>query len=241
MDPLSKTAHRPWPPPSRPWLMKQIWRDLLFAHWPMPVSALRPLVPMELPLDTFDDCAWLTIAPFHMEIRPRGLPTVPGMRRIPELNCRTYVTLDGKPGVFFLSLDISSRAAVWTARTFYHLPYFHAEMSVKRSGETVSYSSRRGSAAWRCTYSPASGAQHASPHSIGHFLTERYCLYAVQDGRVYRGDIHHLPWPLQQAHAEIQENTIAQAAGIPLQGPPAIVSFTRELEVLVWWPQAIAG
>ena len=216
--------------------MKQFWRDLLFAHWPVRPEVLRPLVPASLSIDTFERQAWVTIAPFHMEIRPRGSPAPPGFSRIPELNCRTYVTIDGKPGVYFFSLDITSRAAVWGARAFYHLPYFHAVMRVESTGDSVSYSSRRlrREAAWRSTYSAISDVQQSLPGSVEYFLTERYCLYTAHRNRVYRADIHHLPWPLQKARAEIHENSIAEAAGIALAGPPAVLSFAREIEVLVW-------
>lgn len=236
MNPLDKIDHRPWPIPGSAWVMKQFWRDLLFAHWPVPPEALRPLVPASLPINTFEQQAWVTVAPFHMEIRPRGSPTPPGFSRIPELNCRTYVTIDGKPGVYFFSLDITSRAAVWGARAFYHLPYFHAEMRVEKTGEAVSYSSRRvkGEATWGSTYSPISDVRQSAPGSVEYFLTERYCLYTEHRNRVYRANIHHLPWPLQKARAEIHENTISEAAGVALSGPPAVLSFAREIEVLVW-------
>jgi uncharacterized protein YqjF (DUF2071 family) len=214
--------------------MKQIWRDLLFAHWPVEESVLRSLVPAELPLDTFDGQAWLTIAPFRMDIQPRWLPRRSYMSLVPELNCRTYVTVGGKPGVYFFSLDITSRFAVWGARTFYHLPYFHAAMNVQKQGESISYSSRRDGAVWRSIYAPTAGIHLAVPGTIEHFLTERYCLYAVHHDRVYRGEIHHHPWPLQPAEPQIVENSIAEAAGIPLRGAPAILSYTRQIEVLIW-------
>jgi hypothetical protein len=236
---LDQTSNRPWPLPKRPWIMKQVWRDLLFAHWPVAVEALRTLVPAVLALDAFNGDAWVSIAPFHMEIQPRGLPRLSELSNIPELNCRTYVTVDGKPGVYFFSLDITSRLLVWGARTFYHLPYFQAKMSCESSGESISYASRRGNATWRATYEPISEVQLAALGTIEHFLTERYCLYAVHGRRVYRGEIHHAPWPLQQVHAEIQENTIAQTAGISLQGQPSVLSFAREIEVLIWWPQIV--
>ena len=38
---------------------------------------------------------------------------MPGISAFPELNVRTYVTLGGKPGVWFLSLDAANRLAVW--------------------------------------------------------------------------------------------------------------------------------
>jgi hypothetical protein len=161
------------------------------------------------------------------------------MSVVPELNCRTYVTVDGKPGVYFLSLDITSRLAVWGARTFYHLPYFHAAMNVKKESATIFYTSRRGKAIWQSTYVPVGDVHLAVEGTIEYFLSERYCLYAVHRGRVYRGEVHHEPWPLQAARAEIRENTIAEAADIPLHGPPAILSFACELEVLIWWPALV--
>ena len=112
-----------------PWIMKQTWNDLLFAHWPIPFAQLRPLVPEGLMLDTFDGQCWIGVVPFWMSgVRARGLPAMPGFSRLPELNVRTYVTYGGKPGVYFFSLDITSHLAVWGARTVYHLPYFHAAM-----------------------------------------------------------------------------------------------------------------
>jgi uncharacterized protein YqjF (DUF2071 family) len=238
MNPLAKTDHRPWPLPERPWVMKQVWRDLLFAHWPLPQELVRRLVPAPLELDTFGAQAWITLAPFHMSVCPRSLPSLSSIR---ELNCRTYVRFGGKPGVLFLSLDASSRLAVWAARRFYHLPYFYADMRIEKSGETVCYSSRRGEAVWQADYGPISNGQMASRGTIDHWLTERYGLYTVHQGRVYRGDIHHLPWFLQRAEAHIQVNTIAQVAGIRLPGSPSLLSFTREIEVLVWPLAKAAG
>src|SRR5436305_13113339 len=111
--------------------MKQVWNDLLFAHWPIPISELRQLVPSQLPLDTFDGRCWVGVVPFWMSgVRARALPAIPGLSRFPELNVRTYVTCGGKPGVYFFSLDASNLPAVWAARRFYHLPYFHAAMEV---------------------------------------------------------------------------------------------------------------
>ena len=240
MDPLLRqTDHRPWALPSGPWIMTQIWRDLLFAHWRVPVAAVRPLIPGGLELDTFDGEAWISVTPFHMSVRPRGMPILPGMSALPELNCRTYVRTEGKPGVFFFSLDTASRAAVLGARTAYHLPYFRARMCVTKRDGTISYSSHRGKAAWLADYAPISPVVHALPGALDHWLTERYCLYTGWRGRVYRGEIHHAPWPLQKAWAKIAENSVAQAAGVEASGPPALLGFSRELKVLIWPLQRI--
>ena len=217
--------------------MFQTWHDLLFAHWPIPLEALRPLVPHQLPLDTFDGKCWLGIAPFHMSgVRARGVPPLPGLSRFPEVNVRTYCTLDGQPGVFFFSLDAANRPAVWAARSFYHLPYFFARMEAQVAGDDVSYFSRRlnGEAELQARYRPIAPVQLRRPGTLEHWLTERYCLYAVADERVYRAEIHHLPWPLQDAHAEFEKNTMAAAAGLSLPPVEPLLHFAKQLQVLIW-------
>ena len=120
------------------------WRDLLFAHWPLPAADLRHLVPSSLQLDLWSDEAWLGIVPFRMEgIRVRGLLPIPGLSSTPEINVRTYVIVNRKPGVYFFSLDASSRLAVRVARRFFHLPYFDARMGVRRDGDWIRYITSR--------------------------------------------------------------------------------------------------
>jgi uncharacterized protein len=82
--------------------MQQIWNDLLFAHWPIAPEVMRPLVPSSLPLDIFDGQCWVAVTPFHMTgVRPRWTPLLPGLSAFPELNVRTYVDYEGKPGFSF--------------------------------------------------------------------------------------------------------------------------------------------
>ena len=89
--------------------MAQSWHDLLFAHWPVAADALRGLIPGQLAVATFEGQAWVGVVPFRMNgIRLRGLPALPWLSAFPELNVRSYVTLDGRPGVFFFSLDAAN-------------------------------------------------------------------------------------------------------------------------------------
>lgn len=217
--------------------MVQVWHDLLFAHWPIPSEVMRQHVPAELQLDTFDGRAWIGIVPFHMSnVRPRWAPALPGLSRFPELNVRTYVTLDNKPGIYFFSLDAGNWPAVWAARAFYHLPYFHARMRVEVTGDTVSYSSRRGkgSADLNATFQATAPVKIREAGSLEYWLTERYCLYTVYGGSVFRGEIHHLPWPLQDAAAEFRTNTMAHAANINLPEEKPLLHFSKRQEVLIW-------
>ena len=217
--------------------MTQTWHDLLFAHWPLPHAVMRPLVPAQLTLDTFDGQCWAGVIPFHMSgIRGRVLPALPGLSRFPELNVRTYVTYGGKAGVYFFSLDAGNLPAVWAARTFYHLPYFHAAMSSAELDGNIHYESRRfrGTADFRGRYGPTAQGRLRERGSIEHWLTERYCLFTTHRDLVYRGEIHHAPWPLQDAEAEFETNTVAASAGISLPAAAPLLHFARRLEVLIW-------
>ncbi len=235
---LLETAHRTAPPPTAPWVSMQTWNDLLFAHWKYPLDKLRKLVPVELEIDLFDGEAYVGVVPFWMSgVRGRFMPPIPGVHTFPELNVRTYVRVNGIPGVYFFSLDAASRLAVWGARLTYHLPYFFAEMAVHSVGEKVHYKSRRleppGPAEFRGLYWPT-GAARQERSALESFLSERYCLYTVHRGRTYRAYIHHLPWPLQPADAELDTLTVAQAQGLELPKEKPLLHFSRRLEVLVW-------
>ncbi len=245
---LSQTEHRPYPLPGGPWVLRMRWLNLLFMHWPVPEVALRPLIPPALKLDTFDGLAWLGVTPFRMErTRPRFLPAVPWLSSFPELNVRTYATHDGKPGIWFFSLDARNPVAVRLARAAFALPYFDAGMSCEVvRGEEVRYGSVRTHknappARFAASYRPMGGLFNSRPGTLEHFLTERYCLYSADArGRVWRGDIHHWPWPLQRAEAGIEELEMTAQIGVKLPDTKPLLHYARCLDVVAWPPKRIA-
>lgn len=227
--------------------MAQNWHDLLFAHWPVPVSQLRTQIPESLEIDTFGGTGWVGVVPFRMAgVRLRGIPSLLWLSAFPELNVRTYVTAEGKPGVWFFSLDAANAAAVAIARTWFRLPYFRARMSCTNEAGWIKYSSERtdhrgAHAELEGRYRPTGPAMRARLGSLEYFLTERYCLYTADDrGQVIRGEIHHVPWPLQPAEAELAKNTMAEAAGLQLPDVKPLLHFSRELNVVVWQPRRLA-
>jgi uncharacterized protein YqjF (DUF2071 family) len=243
---LEQTAHRPWPMPAAPWIMTQTWNDLLFAHWPVDGDALRALVPASFDLDRFDGATWLGIVPFHMtNVTPRFVPALPWVSAFPELNVRTYVTVGGKPGVFFFSLDAGNPLAVGAARTLLNLPYYSAAMSVAADAGAIVYSSRRQSepaAEFAARYRGLGDQAPAPRGTLEHFLTERYCLYAVDHAyRPYRLEIHHPPWPLESAEAAITQNTMADAAGLRLPSMAPVLHFAKRLDMVCWAPQPLSA
>ncbi|MBI3827606.1 MAG: DUF2071 domain-containing protein [Candidatus Rokubacteria bacterium] len=244
---LPPADHRPWPVPREPWVMAQTWERLLFVHWPVAPAALAGLLPPGLALHTRDGHAWLAVTPFHLTgLRARGLPPVPGLSRFHELNVRTYVIAGGKPGVWFLSLDAESAIAVAAARRLYHLPYFHARFAETVDGGRVRYASRRvhpgaPAAELEVVYAPVAPPAESAPGSLEWWLTERYCLYTVDDGRLLRAEIHHAPWPLQRAEATFTRNTMTAGHGVHLEGPPPLLHYAQRLDVVVWPPAAVAA
>ena len=228
--------------------MKQIWHDLLFAHWPVPVEQVRPLIPLPLQIDTYDGQAWIGVVPFRMSgIRPRWLPALPWISAFPELNVRTYVIADNKPGVWFFSLDAENPIAVAVARRWYYLPYFRARMSCREVGDGIAYESHRihrdaPPAAFVGQYRPVGPVFQAERGSLVYWVTERYCLYVVDSRqRLYRGEIDHSPWPLQMAEAQFSTQTMTLPLGLPLPAAPALLHFSRRQEVRIWQIQAVEG
>jgi uncharacterized protein len=240
---LEHVAHRPYPLPGGRWVMGQSWFELLFAHWPVPVEVLRPHVPESLEVDAFDGSGWLGITPFRIEaLRIRGVPPPPFVSSFRELNVRTYVNRDGRPGIWFFSLDASSRVAVRAARRLYRLPYFHALIEWRNEDDRIHFRSTRQEgrpARFDAEYRPVGDAFHAEPGTLEHFLVERYCLYAQHAGRVYRAEIHHPPWPLQAAEADVAAETMPPPEiALPAQAP--LVHFSARIDVVVWRSRAIA-
>jgi uncharacterized protein YqjF (DUF2071 family) len=215
----------------------------------MDADGVRSLLPRPLRpfLDTFEGTAWVGVVPFWMShVRLRGMPQIPGLSTFAEMNVRTYVSVNGKPGVYFFSLDAENLPAVYGARIGFSLAYFHAKMSVRvDANDEVHYESRRlqkpKPAEFAGSYGPTSSATfNAAPGSVDEFLVERYCLYtADKRGRIYRGNIHHLPWPLQQARADIGINNVAQSHGLHLPEEKPLLHFAKQLEVLIWMPERV--
>ena len=213
--------------------MAQTWEQLLFAHWRVPIERLRAHLPPELEVDTYEGEAWLGITPFRVtNLRLRGTPPLPGVSSFLELNCRTYVSHGGeKPGIWFFSLDASSRLAVEAARRGYRLPYFHARMEGRPRYRCSRVDAERPHV-WESTYGPVGPVSPAEQGTLEHFLAERYCLYTVDGGTLFRAEIHHPPWPLQEAEAVIDVNTMPPD-GLETSGEP-LVHYAERQDVLIW-------
>lgn len=232
---MAETEHRPWPLPERGWVMGQTWDDLLFAHYRVPVEQLREHVPEGLEVQEHSGSGWLGVTPFAITgLRARGTFPLPLASSFLELNVRTYVMRDDKPGIWLFSLDASSQLAVEAARRLYRLPYFRADISLRRCGGEIVYdcSRRREGKAFSGAYRPGGEVSPAEPGTLEHFLIERYCLYAEHEGSLFRAEIHHRPWPLQPAEAQIALNTMPPSQLQMEDGP--LLHYSARQDVVIW-------
>lgn len=240
---LHHLSHRPWPLPDGAWRWQQSWQELAFLHFRAAPQPLARLLPTGVTLQQFDGSAWLGVVPFRMaNVSPRGLHRFASWPEFPELNLRTYVEVGGKPGVWFFSLDAASRLVVFGGRQFFNLPYFSAAMAQERRGEWVNFRSyRHGAAASFVGRYRGTGPEfHAAPGAFEHWLTERYCLYASsRSGALSRVDVHHAPWPLQQAEVEIEETNLIFAAGLTALADKPICHYSRGVDVISFAPERL--
>ena len=223
-------------------LMEHHWGKLLFMHWPISAERLRPLIPPQLAIDTFDGEAWIGVTPFTMwDVRLSFTPPVPYLSDFHELNVRTYVLRDGVPGVWFFSLNTNSSMTVFGARTFYFLPYFNARIDLRQEGDTIHYDLERTDAqrpaAFKASWEIGRELPESEPGTLEFFLTERYCLYSASGESIYRARIHHPPWPLRQAKLISHTSDIAESDYLPMPKGKPLVHYAEALAVYVWPPE----
>ncbi len=222
-------------------VMFQTWSELLFLHWRFPPEQIRPLLPPGLELDTFEGEAYVGLVPFTMTgVRPVWSPPIAPLSNFHETNVRTYVHCKGRdPGVWFFSLDAANVAAVQIARTLWKLPYYFARMRLEKAQGEIEYVSER---LWpapvpavstiRCR--PVGPVTPAAVGTLEHFLAERYILYAYTRSRLYRGRVHHTPYPLQSAEVLTLDESLLAAAQLTRPDTPPLAHYASGVNVRVF-------
>jgi uncharacterized protein len=224
-------------------MMHQNWDNLLFMHWPIDPAAIRPLIPDELEIDTYEGQAWIGVTPFAMNgVRLEGLPAIPGLESLLELNVRTYVHYKGMPGIWFFSLDASKVIPAVAARILFMLPYYKATMHFADNGTEFQFESARLmplNARFKVHWQ--TGVRLREPHleSLAFFLVERYAFFTVASGNVNMVRVYHHPWILDEATVLSYESIMIGALGLSEPTFPPLAHFSRSLHVEVWQPNRV--
>jgi uncharacterized protein YqjF (DUF2071 family) len=224
-------SHRPWPLPEAPWTQAETRERAVLAHWPVPVSDLARLVPPELELQTFAGEAWLGVGCFPVtNLRLRGLPPLPGLSSLLELEVRTYVSDGDRPGIWLLSLEVTHRLMVEAAKRRHRLPAYRAEISLVEDGDALAVWAERDGLRFTARCRPSGSAAAAAPGSFEEFACERFALYTADGGRLYRAELHHAPSRLRPARLELEEATLVP---VVLEGDARALTVERH-DLLVW-------
>lgn len=222
--------------PTRSAVGYQRWRDLLFVHWALPPSVVRPLLPEPLELDLWEGSCFLGIVPFRMRsVRPSWWPRVAGINFL-ETNVRTYVSYRGRPGVYFFSLDANHLPAVWAARLGWGLPYYYARIYLEQQGTRFRAGlERRGAAGCDFVYETGEPLGPSQPESLEFFLLERYLLFVAGRGGILTGQVHHQPYPAYRAQVHESRESLLAAAGLPAaNGLPLYAHYSTGVDVEVF-------
>ncbi|WP_328540067.1 YqjF family protein [Streptomyces sp. NBC_00344] len=227
-------------------LLTQSWLDLAFVHWAVAPEAVAPLLPAGTVPDTFDGVTHVGLIAFRMHrIGWLHLPGIPYLGSFPETNVRLYsVDADGRRAVVFRSLDASRLIPVAVARAAFRLPYMWSRMSVRRSGNTVTYSSSRRRPGPRGAHSRLVirvGERIAEPSALEHFLTARWGLHNAVAGRTLYLPNSHPRWPLYRAGLQECDESLVVAAGLPEpSGEPVSVLFSPGVPVRFGLPSLVS-
>ncbi len=232
--------HRPWSLPKSSWTWRQSWNDLLFVHFRVDTQLAQSLVPKPLKIQEFEGSTWIGIVPFRMNgVMRRPFPNLPWFSNFLELNVRLYVEFEGKPGVWFLSLDATNPLVVWGGSRFFHLPYKNVHITRSDFDENAQYQSIRRSKSepfeFKVNFRPAPEVFFAEPGTLEHFLTERYCFYAQSSDILYRADVHHWPWPLQKAEGLVSLCSNLKHLKVD-DKTDRIFHYSRGVDVVSWTP-----
>lgn len=232
---LQSVAHRPWEISRKPWRFYQEWNNAVFLHWKVPAEAIRPLIPRTAELDTFQGEAWVSLVAFTMgKLRASYLPAVPGISNFHEINLRTYITRDNKPGVYFLSIEAQKLLAVFLAKSISGLPYKKSLIKRGSNGMANTYSSINSVKGFALESTFETSEDEYERTALDKWLVERYCLYLDRNDKLFRYDIHHLQWEIKKI--ELKHLKMQYKAGdlVLKEKQPDLSHFSPGVRVLAW-------
>ena len=209
-------------------LLRQAWRTVTFVHWRYEKSLLQPLLPPGLTVDEHDGSAWVTLTPLEMrDVRLRGTPAVPRLSTFLETNLRTYVRdPDGRPGIWFFSLDAASTWITVGARLLLGAPYFRARLRLDR-GDGIRYGGARAGRRRPAYHLQVRPGQDLQPGALDLWLTSRWRAYTRHAGYLLEIPVRHEAWRLRTASIARLDESLTASAGLPAPPRSALAHYSE--------------
>jgi uncharacterized protein YqjF (DUF2071 family) len=228
---IRDTAHRPFEIPEGEWFYYQEWNRALFLHWHVPVEYIRPLVPSDLNIDTFEGKCYVSLVAFTMEkIRPAFLPAISCISDFEEINIRTYVENDNKKGVYFLNIEAGKTISAFIAKIISGLPY--EKSNIRRTENLITSVNEKKGYSLHVEYDIVQTLVKGS--ELDKWLTEKYCLYREKGNERYRYDIHHKEWELKNVRIKNTELQYRIGNFNMFEKPPNLTHYSDGVKVLAW-------
>lgn len=232
---LNSVSHRPWDLPSGLWSYYQEWNNALFLHYRVSAAVLEALIPKGLELDLFEGDAWVSVVAFKMEkIRPRMLPSLSLISDFFEINVRTYVIKDNKPGVYFLNIEAQKMLSVYISRNISGLPYEKANINNSTSDELTVFRSSNVLKNFKLEASFRVGDILSQKNYLDSWLTERYCLYLDRGLNLFRYEIHHDEWEVREVDLKLLDIRYEIGSLSITSNKPDLVHYSKGVKVLAW-------
>lgn len=227
---LANAQQRSLEYPSEKWRYYQEWRRALFLHWEVSIQDLAKLIPTNLQIDTYKDKAYISLVAFSMKnTRPRNWPAWQLVSEFDEINIRTYIKNQGIPGVYFLSIEAGKKLSAKIARILSGLPYQAA--NIFRTN--TEYSSRNSLKSFHLDTTFQVGREIVNKSALDKWLIERYYLYFDKGSELYRYQIHHPEWEINEI--KIQNLDLKYQFGdLKLSNNPVLSHFSNGVEVVAW-------
>ena len=229
-DILKNTSNRQYPLPDKKWSYFQQWHHTLFLHWEVSPYFLQEHIPKEIKLDTFNNMAWVSLVAFEVKnMRVRNMPSLPYISQFKEINLRTYVIKDGKPGIYMFSIETDKLIEVLLTRMFMGLSY-HKSKIKRTSKKLVSQNKYLNQ---RLDVTIGKTRPLTEKTNLDFWLTERHCLYENCQNKICRIDIHHKPWELENGNVSIND-ILYRAGKYSVSTFPDKVQYAKKMDVLLW-------
>lgn len=232
---LTNIHNRQYTLPKKKWKYFQQWHKTIFLHWEVPVYFLEEYIPEGIELDTYQNMAWVSLVAFEVKnMRLRNLPPFPFISNFKEVNLRTYVIKDDKPGIYMFSIETDKLAEVLLTRIFIGLPY--QKSKIKRTSSRFVSHNKTLKQSLDLTIGKIRPQKEKT--ALDFWLTERHALYDYMSNKLFRFDIHHTQWDLQEL--DVTVNNICYKAGkYSASILPDKVQYAEKLDVVLWGKVAI--
>lgn len=229
---LNYTSHRTWKNPNINWSFYQEWNKAIFLHWEIEKEIVEKWIPSGVKIDTYNGKAWISLVAFTMEnIRPRLLPAFSPISNFHEINLRTYVIKENKPGVYFLNIEAQKWFSAYISRKISGLPYQKSDITHDiKEKKLFAHFKKKG---FNLEIDYKIGNLIADKNALDVFLSERYCLYLDLNNEIIRYEIHHLPWQINELTCtKLKTNYFIE--DIDLNRKPDLIRYSEGIQVLAW-------